>query len=177
MRRSMFAVIAVAWLVTTTVPAAAGGPRVYEGTTSQGARVQIELHKRPSGAFRVKAIRLKRLILTCELDASIQRWGVQVVWGGAGAPMDGRSLDLDLADPFSVLQMDGRFGALRARGGVLFSVPQLTDDGRAQLCTSNLLTWTADRTIPAPNPVAAPTTGRAIHRGPGDIVLTVTGPG
>jgi hypothetical protein len=165
MRRHFLTTILVAWLaVALSTPASAVAPRVYEGRTSQGSRLQFELGKRADGGLRLRSIRVRGLILTCELDASMQRWAVELAWAGAGMRMDGRRLDLDLVDPFSALHVEGRFGALRAGGGLHFTVPQLTEDGRAQLCTTDARSWVARRT--APSPRAAIETGSAA----GDVV-------
>ena len=178
MRRQFLVSIFLTWLVVAgSMPASAVVPRVYEGRTSQSSRVQFELRKRASGELRLGSIRIRGLVLTCELDASMQRWAVEVAWAGAGARMDGRRLDLDLVDPFSALHVDGRFGALRAGGGLLFSVPQLTDDGRAQLCTTEAQSWIARRTVPAPRPGSANgmmATGIVTRREVGTITVTLT---
>ncbi len=153
MRRHVLITILAAWLAgATSVPASAVAPRVYEGRTSQGSRIHVELRKRADGQLRLRSVRVRGLILTCELDASTQRWSVELMWAGGGMRMDGRRLDLELVDPFSALYVDGRFGALRARGEVRFTVPQLTEDGRAQLCTTDARSWAARLTAPSPRP-------------------------
>jgi hypothetical protein len=175
MRRHVLIAILAAWLAgATSVPASAVALRVYEGRTSQGSRIQFELRKRAAGELRVRSIRVRGLILTCELDASTQRWSVELAWAGAGMRMDGRRLDLDLVDPFSALHVDGRFGALRASGEVRFTVPQLTEDGRAQLCTTDARSWAARRTAPSPRPEQRPAGDDVIRRRAGALTVTFT---
>lgn len=177
MRRHFLNTVLVAWLtVTLSTPASAVAPRVYEGRTSQGSRIHFELRKRDDGEFRLRSMRVRGLVLTCELDASMQRWAVELAWAGAGMRMDGRRLDLDLVDPFSALSVEGRFGALRAGGGLHFTVPQLTEDGRPQLCTTDAQSWIARRTVPAPRPGTASgsmATGAVIRREAGRITITL----
>ena len=179
MRRHFLISIFLTWLVVAgSMPASAAAPRVYEGRTSQSSRIGFEVRKRASGELRLRSIRIRNLVLTCELDASMQRWAVELAWAGAGARMDGRRLDLYLMDPFSALHVDGRFGALRAGGGLLFSVPQLTQDGRAQLCTTEAQSWIARRTVPAPRPARARGSAASgvtvIRREVGTVTITLT---
>ena len=174
MRRGL-ALVAVC-LVLVFVPSAAHGagvPRVYEGTTDQDRRLSLGLTKRDDGSLRIHRLSFRRLVITCEIDASTQVWGI-TTWWSRGARLEGRRLSIDHSDSHTLFVVSGYVGALHASGDVEFAIASFTEDGQAQACTTGTLGWTADRTVPAPQPMAAGATAhdRVIEQRVGPMRIT-----
>ena len=143
MRRSVTTLVAVLVAGGALAAPASAGIRFkhYRGHLDDGGAMAARLNVGPN------ATRLSRLYfevtLTCE-DATTQEWGMFFLWNRGPALTD-RDLSLDMVDPDSALHLHGTFGARRATGEFRYSVPALTDDEQAQLCTTGDRTWTMRR--------------------------------
>lgn len=156
-------------LVANTAQAAV--PRIYQGRTSQGRRLSIDLVKRSDGRLGLRSLEVRRATLTCSIDGSQQEWGFGFGFIGSPLYLDGRSLTLDDSDSSTVVHIDGTFGALHAAGGLRFSTASLTADEEPQLCTTGDLTWTADRTVPPPAATKERVGRWIVHRFDDGLVL------
>lgn len=145
------------WLIVSLIAASmaiasgpGAGPRIYEGKTSQDKRLAMGLKKRSDGSLLLKGMLFRTLVLTCSIDASTQRWGIQYGFG-RGLRLDGRTLDFHDHDPFAALTVQAKVKATTVDGTLLrFTVAALTEDEQPQVCTTGDLTFSAQRTVPAP---------------------------
>ena len=114
----------------------------YRGHLDDGGAIAVRLRV---GANATRLSRLSvELTLTCD-DATIQKWSSTFWWLGHGPALAKRDLSLDSVSFDSALHLHGTFGARRATGDLRYSVPMLTDDEQAQLCTTGDRTWTMRR--------------------------------
>lgn len=132
--------------VALAVPAVAGQRISYRGRTSQDERIRFDVLKRDSGRRFLRNLVIF-MTLTCE-DASTEQFGIGL--GGRG-PRLGDDGSFGIHDVFAgifglAIDVDGvvRWGS--AEGTLEISGAALTEDGQAQLCTTGLVDWSADRT-------------------------------
>lgn len=144
--------------VTLALPAVAGQRIRYEGRTSQDERISFQVLKRDSGRRFLKGM-LIFMELTCE-DASTERFGIG--FGGLFKRL-GDDGSFEVREVFDgvfglMFELDGvvRWGS--AEGTLEVNAAALTDDGtEAQLCTTGIVDWSADREGTRPiGPLAAP---------------------
>jgi hypothetical protein len=148
MRRIVaIAVGALAALSLMAPPAQAAISKRYRGHLSDGSSIQAVLQRGHAGALRVRSISFEAH-LTCE-DAMTTDWIVGIGFGRGPAVVD-HAVEVDVVDPDTALHIHGTFGPHRASGDFRFSVPALTEDEQAQLCTTGDLTWTMRRIADAP---------------------------
>jgi len=152
MLRRLILLACVLVLAPLAIPAhAAGSPRIYEGTTAQLQKggepytVMFHLVKRDDGTFRLKVMEFGAT-LTCE-DASQLFYYFGFGFGRA-YPLEGRTLAYDQVSFDFAVHVHGRFRARQADGTLEITVPALTADEQAQICTSGEVAWTALRTQP-----------------------------
>lgn len=145
--RFAFAVVAATLLISVAAPAAAATRvRVYKGTTSQDHTVKFFVVKNDRGRsvyqFNID------LSFSCE-DGTTQEWGVGYGFGGGRRLTDGVLWEFDEVSPWEAIHFNGRIGHRRGTGTLLWSVPLLTADEQAQLCTTGEQTWQVEylRTI------------------------------
>lgn len=146
-KRSAFviAVLACLLVLTMAIPAhAAPRLRLYRGETSQGMRIKFIVARTDAGRF-VQEIDI-HFTLTCE-DATTQDWVSGWSFGQPryGVPIlaDG-TFTYDDVSEFMAAHFDGRLGTLSGEGTTSTTVPALTPDEQAQLCTTGDLTWTVE---------------------------------
>ena len=168
------AFLASAGLVNTahSVPSKAGVLRTYAGQTSQGKGMSVGVVIRKDGSLGLKRLSFRLLLLTCSLDQTVQRWGVDYFFGGGrGFDLQGRTLDFaDSAGGSSALTIQGKVRAASMIGTLLrFSAASLTPDEEPQLCTTGDLTWSAERTV-APVVTRVASTHRRLARSGATIV-------
>lgn len=77
-------------------------------------------------------------------------------WIGLLPPLPSHAIDLDMVDISSALHLHGVIQAIHGEGTLVFTVPALTADEQAQLCTSGEQPWTVDRTVPPVQSLALP---------------------
>lgn len=132
--------------LSMAVPAAAGSRvRVYAGETSQGKPISFHVMKADTGRRFLQGFRIT-VTMTCE-DATTEEWRMGFGFGGRGMPLtDGVFVDIDDVFSFDALHIHGRIGQLAGRGTFKFTVPQLTADEQAQVCTTGDLTWQVEYT-------------------------------
>jgi hypothetical protein len=137
-------------------PAAASFDRRYAGETSQGfaigARVNVNERR-----LHLESMIVQQITLTCE-DASTQSWGFGFSYGGRGLRLPDGRMDLDDVNHHDALHIHGRFWPGHARGTVAFTVPALTQEEDAIICSSGQLNWEMERT--SPNPITRLDTSR-----------------
>lgn len=132
--------------------ARAGRPRVYEGTAGDAGGVMgFNLVKRVDRPLALRELAFG-VEITCE-DGTAQSWFVAFGWIGLLPPLPSHAIDLDMVDISSALHLHGVIQAIHGVGTLVLSVPALTVDEQAQLCTSGEQAWTVDRTVP---PVQSP---------------------
>ena len=141
-------------------PAQAATSKRYRGHLSDGSGIQAVLRRGASGTLRLQSLSFEAH-LTCE-DATTTDWIVGIGFGRGPAVVD-HAVELDLVDPDMALHVHGTFGPHRASGDFRFSVPVLTEDEHAQLCTTGDLTWTMRRIDGATTGVAADDPDARVH--------------
>ncbi len=161
MRRIVaIAVSALTALSLMAGPAQAATSKRYRGHLSDGSSIQAALRRGPTGTLRLQSLSFGAH-LTCE-DATTMEWFVGIGFGRGPAVVD-HAVELDLVDPDMALHIHGTFGPHRASGDFRFSVPALTEDEQAQLCTTGDLTWTMRRIALATRGVAADAADAMMH--------------
>lgn len=150
-RRSAIAiaVIVCTLILSIAVPAqGASRDRFYRGKTSQGHGITFRVTKDDDGVRSVKEMRLKRIELACD-DGTTQVWGSGWIFGGFGPQITDGAFTYDEAYEFQATHFAGRLGRFTGEGTVRMTVPALTPDEQAQVCTSGDLTWEVEfvRTI------------------------------
>ena len=128
--------------------AGAGKPRVYEGPLGDGATIFFQLVKRPDRPLAMRAVEFGIIEMTCDLDGSVQGWGVGIGWGGLLPQLPSHTIDMDMVEGDMALHLHGKIGAVQGAGTFSFAVPQFTQDQEAQTCGTGDLTWTVARTKP-----------------------------
>jgi hypothetical protein len=137
-----------------------GRPRVYEGPLGEeGATIQFELVKREDRPMAMRSFSFEAT-LTCDIDGSVQEWGVGMGWGGGLPKLPSHALDLDDVSGDAAIHLHGTIQAVHGSGTLSFAVAQMTQDEQAQTCSTGELAWTVDRTVP---PVESPTPPPAIQ--------------
>ncbi len=139
-------------------------PRSYEGDTAQGHRMSVDLVRRDDGSFWIKRLVFRRLEVTCEIDQTVQLWSVEAFFGGRGEPLEGRTLTMDRSDQFNIFRLNAHFKALRASGALEYALPAFTGDGQLQACTTGVMPWSADRTVPQPAKQRSINTGGPVYQ-------------
>jgi hypothetical protein len=140
MRRSAGAIciIVALFLVAVAPPAqAATRIRVYKGETSQGHGIRFRVVRTDDGRF-VREMGFGAT-LTCE-DATTQEWGFGYGFSNTVPITDG-AFTFDDVFVFQATHLAGEIGKLRGSGTLSVSVPSLTPDEQAQVCTTGDLTW------------------------------------
>jgi hypothetical protein len=111
------------------------------------------------------------LTLTCEA-ATTEDWSIGFGWVPRGERIqdDGQfSVEIDFGQEFLELEGDIDFG--RASGTVEWTIARLTEDHMdSQICTTDELTWAADRTGSRP----ARHTAASVPEGTGFMKVRVT---
>jgi len=154
------AVVALIALGLMAGPAEAAITKRYRGHLSDGNSIQAVLRRGATGVLRLESLSFEA-DLTCE-DATTVGWGFGIHFGRGPAVVD-HALELDLVYPDMALHVHGTFGPHRASGDFRFSVPSLTEDEQAQLCTTGDLTWTMRRIASATPGVAAEAPDASMH--------------
>jgi hypothetical protein len=135
--------------------AGAGKPRVYEGTLGDDGSMGFRLVKRVDRPLGLREFAFSA-DMTCD-DGTTQGWFVGFAWGGRFPSLPSHAIDLDMVDPFAALHLHGVIQAIHGAGTLEWTIPALTVDEEAQLCTSGELPWTVDRTVPpVENPIPPP---------------------
>lgn len=135
--------------------AGAGRPRVYEGTAGDaGGFMGFGLVKRVDRPLALRELAFG-VEITCE-DGTTQSWFLAFGWIGLLPPLPSHAIDLDMVDISSALHLHGVIQAIHGEGTLVFTVPALTADEQAQLCTSGEQPWTVDRTVPPVQSLAPP---------------------
>ena len=139
--------------VTLAAPAVAGQRIRYEGRTSQEERIRFNVVKRESGRRFLRGL-VVFMELTCE-DASTEEFGIG--FGGIIQRLgDDGSFEIHkvFEGVFGLsIDIDGvvRWGS--AEGTLEVKAAALTDDAsEAQLCTTGVVNWSADREGTRPEP-------------------------
>jgi hypothetical protein len=140
---------------TLALPALAGRRINYRGSTSQDERMRLEILKKDDGRRFLRG-GILYFTTNCE-DPSAEVFGISL----GRARLDdsgGFLLERRNTGIFSFsYTFDGvvRWGG--AAGTFEFNYPTLTEDDQAQLCTTGVLDWTADRLGSRPaRPLPAP---------------------
>ena len=163
---SLILVLAIA-LVGTSATAAAAGQRRYDGATTQDIPISFLLRREAAEPFRLKALAFGGDML-CALDDTHQEWNVHMSFG-RGPTLDGRRLTFDDVSAEWAVHITGVFRAQTADGTFRFSVPSLTAEEEAQVCTTGDLTWSANRRAVANDRPSGPA-DRVIRRPGGTTV-------
>jgi hypothetical protein len=140
MRRSAGAIciIVALFLVAVAPPAqAATRIRVYKGETSQGHGIRFRVVRTDNGRF-VREMGFGAT-LTCE-DQTTQEWGFGYGFSNLVPITDG-AFAFDDVFEFQATHLAGEIGKLRGSGTLSITVPSLTPDEQAQVCTTGDLTW------------------------------------
>lgn len=155
MKRTIVLVATAAMMATlfgVDAQAGSGLPRVYEGTEGDvGRLIAFTLVKRADRPVGLRQIDFAAE-MTCT-DGTTQSWSVGIWWGGRLPPLPSHALDLDMVDTSSALHVHGLIQATHGEGTLAWTVPALTAEEQAQLCTTGELLWTVERTVP---PVESP---------------------
>ena len=141
-------------------PAQAAISKRYRGHLSDGSSIQAVLRRGSTGTVRLQSLSFEAH-LTCE-DATTMDWGFGIHFGRGPAVVD-HAVELDLVYPDVALHVHGTFGPHRASGDFRFSVPSLTEDEQAQLCTTGDLTWTMRRIADTTPGIAAEALDARMH--------------
>jgi hypothetical protein len=147
--------------------AGSGRPRTYEGPLGEGrAKIQFDLLKREGRPLAIRSFGFGIVSLTCDGDGSVQEWGVEFGWFGRLPELPSHMVDLDVVDPDSAIHLHGKVQAVQGEGTLVLTIPALTADEQAQVCTTGELSWTVVRTVPPvlePPPTPAPTPIQVLH--------------
>jgi hypothetical protein len=145
-RRAATIVMTAGLVLALAVPASADQLISYRGRSSQDDRVRLSVMKRDDGRrlFRTFAI---TFTATCD-DASTHEFGLGV--GGRRLLDDEGFFEihrpLDPGQPFAyTYDIAGTVRFRSAEGTFELTYPSLTDTGEAQLCSTGVVDWTADR--------------------------------
>lgn len=147
--------------------AGAGKPRTYEGSLGEeGGKIQFDLLKREGRPLAIRSVQFGTVSLTCDVDGSVQKWGVEFGWFGRLPELPSHLIDLDLVDPGSAVHVHGKVQAVHGEGTLALTIPALTGDEQAQACSSGELPWTVDRTVPPVldlSPTPSPAAIQVLH--------------
>ena len=133
---------------------------VYRGHLSDGSPIAALVIKGPAGNLRLRELRFQ-VVFECE-DSTSQEWGLGFGFF-PGEPLPERMLTLDTVDPDLALHIHGRFGTHHASGDLSATIPALTVDEAAQLCSTGDLTWTMRRRPASRMPAASAGAAGRIH--------------
>lgn len=158
------ALVTVAMLAVVMIgggaAARSGKLRIYEGPLGEaGAKIQFELIKRDGRPLAMRSVSFEAT-LTCDVDGSVQEWGVGYGWGGQLPELPSHAVDLDDVGGNQALHLHGTIQAVHGSGTFSLAVVQFTQDEHVQICSTGELAWTVDRTVP---PVESPTPPTAIQ--------------
>jgi hypothetical protein len=152
MRRLMGLVTVTVLAVCVIGGGAIAGPgklRIYRGTLGDtGRKIFFHIVKRVDRPVALREIEFG-VEMTCDVDGSIQQWGVGFGWGGRIPSMPSHTLGLDMVDFHAALHVHGKIQAVHGEGTLSFAIPEFTADATVQTCASGDLTWTVDRTVPS----------------------------
>ena len=127
--------------------------RLYAGHLSDGGPIAARIFRGHQGTLRLRAIDFE-VVFTCE-DTSTQHWGIGFGFY-PGLALPDRVLSLDSVDPDLALHINGTFGPRHASGDLSATIPALTEDEQAQLCTTGDLTWTMRHRRPSGTSAPSP---------------------
>ena len=146
-RRAAAVLVALAIAIAVALPAGASQRIKYNGENSQGGKVQLLVLKKRSGVRVLRYFTIRHLTVTCE-DASTS---------GVGVFASARER-LTQDGTFDIVETNGgghggrvRYtitGEVRFRsaaGAFEFRYATLDDGGEAQLCTTGMVDWSAER--------------------------------
>ena len=152
-RRVAVVALTAGLVLILALPASAGERIiVYRGETSQAEPVRLRVLKRDSGARFLLGFTVF-FTMTCE-DGSTGEWGGLIAPGGRLGE-GGEFQFLDRSEPSGPsFHFAGtvRFGS--ADGTLEVNYADLTDDDQAQLCTTGVVDWSADRRRSDPTRIA-----------------------
>ena len=160
--------------LTLALPAIAARRITYTGSTSQDERVRLKVVKKDDGRRFVRGGFLY-FTTNCE-DPSVEVFGISFprarVDDSGAFLIEGRNTGI-----FSYSYLfDGAVRWGRAAGTFEFNYPTLTEDDQAELCTTGVLDWSADRAGSRPaGPLSVPD-GVTMMRIGRDGELRVAGP-
>jgi len=144
-RRAALVALTAGLVLVLAFSASASQRISYRGETSQAELVRFKILKRDNGQ-RFLTDYLIFFTMTCE-DGSSGRWGGLGSRGGLQRLGEGGEFQVVLRDEPSgpSFQFAGtvRFGS--AEGTLEVNYASLTDDDQAQLCTTGVVDWSADR--------------------------------
>jgi hypothetical protein len=148
--RIVGAAVAGLMVLFLLVPATAGAGDVhyrrYRGHTSQGDLVTATTYVQDGTRHAV--IDFVSMTLDCEDGTQVQ-WPVPFI-----VPMpSGETFGIDDVSFSQAAHLDGRLGVHMGSGTVTFSVPGLTADEQAMLCTAGDLTWRVRRIDEGARPI------------------------
>ena len=140
---------------TLALPALAGRRINYRGSTSQGERMRIEILKKDDGR-RFLSGGILYFTTNCE-DPSVEVFGISL----PRARVDDTGAFLVERRNTGIFSFSFTFdGVIRwggAAGTFEFNYPTLSEDDQAELCTTGVLDWSADRVGSQPaRPLSAP---------------------
>jgi len=149
--RTLSLLALTATLVVTLVgPALAGQIITYRGQTSEAKRVRLEVLKRDSGRRFLREFRIF-FTVTCEDGSTGSLVGVGFGHRRLRLGEGGEFELVERWDPVYSFHVAGtvRFGS--AEGTFELNYAALTEDDQAQLCTTGVVDWSADRrrSVPA----------------------------
>ena len=132
-------------LLILALPASAGQRITYRGETSQAELVRLKVLRRDSGRRFITDFTVF-FTMTCE-DGSTGKYGGFGSSGGKDRLGEGGEFEfVDRSEPSGpnfLFAGTVRFGS--AEGTLEVSYAGLTDEGEAQLCTTGVVDWSADR--------------------------------
>lgn len=122
-------------------------PRVYEGMVGDAATtIELRLLKRDDRPLALASVVFGAHV-TCD-DGAVQDWLVGFGWFGGGPTLPSHTIDLDMVDTSMAIHLHGVIKAVRGEGTIEYTVPGLTVDEQAQLCTTGEHPWSVERTVP-----------------------------
>ena len=145
-RRAVIIAMTVGLVLALAVPASADQMISYRGRSSQDDRVGLRVAKRDDGRRLFRAFQAT-FTATCD-DASTHEFGLGV--GGRRLIDDEGSFEIhrppDPGQPFAYsYDIAGTVRFRSAEGTFELTYPSLTDTGEAQLCSTGVVDWAADR--------------------------------
>jgi len=123
-----------------------GGNRILEGKTSQGQKIQVVMH-RINGGWGLQELDFGA-VLRCQ-DGRRIGLNEGIYWFGPLESGQNDRFDIDDVSLDEGFHFHGRIGPRGGSGTIEETFPTLTQDEKAQTCTSKERTWTLQRTSPA----------------------------
>ena len=144
-RRSAVVALTAGLVLILALPASAAQRITYRGETSQAELVRLKILQRDNG-LRFLTDYSVLFTMTCE-DGSTGRWRGLGSRGGLQRLGEGGEFQVVLRDepsgPSFHFAGSVRFGS--AEGTLEVNYASLTEDDQAQLCTTGVVDWSADR--------------------------------